>query len=74
MIGPFGEPARLKVRIAAPPVDGEANDEIVSFLSKKLGVPMSRIELVRGQTSKKKDLEIVTDQSIALILEALLSR
>ena len=39
--GLHGEPPRLKVRVAAPPVDGEANEELVSFLAKALGIPRS---------------------------------
>lgn len=49
---------RLKIRIAAPPVDGEANDELFRFLSKLLGVPKSRLQLLRGESSKMKDLRI----------------
>jgi uncharacterized protein len=44
----------LKLRVAAPPVDGAANDEIVRFLSKLLRVPKSSIEIVSGVRSRKK--------------------
>ncbi len=56
IVGPHGEPARLKVRVAAPPVDGEANEELIAFLAKKLGVPKSFVTFLRGQTGKQKDL------------------
>ena len=56
IVGPHGEPPRLKIRVAAPPVEGEANAELIRFFSKKLKVPKSRIELLRGETSKQKDL------------------
>ncbi len=59
IVGPFGEtPAeqRLKIRIAAPPVDSAANEELLAFLKKKLKVKNSDLTLVRGQTSKKKDV------------------
>ena len=46
---------RLKVRIKAPPVEGKANKELVKFLSKLLGAEVS---LVRGETSREKDLII----------------
>jgi uncharacterized protein len=55
-IGPFGPPPRLKIRVAAPPVDGGANETLVAFLSKKLGIPKSSIEIIRGLSSKSKDL------------------
>lgn len=56
VVGLLGEPPRLKIRVAAPPVDGEANAELVAFLAKRLGVPKSRVEIVRGETGKTKDL------------------
>jgi uncharacterized protein (TIGR00251 family) len=48
----------LKIRLAAPPVDGKANGELVSFLAKILGVSKNEIEIVSGQTSKKKTLRV----------------
>jgi uncharacterized protein len=52
LAGEAGE--SLKLRVAAPPVDGAANDEVVKWLSKQLKVPKSRIEIVRGNRSPKK--------------------
>lgn len=49
---------RVKIRIAAPPVDGAANDELVSFLAKRLGVPRSRVEILSGETSRDKRVRI----------------
>jgi len=54
--GLFGEPPRLKVRIAAPPVDGKANQELLDFLSQMLGLSQSKLKLIRGETSPKKDI------------------
>jgi uncharacterized protein (TIGR00251 family) len=56
IVGPHGEPPRLKIRIAAPPVDGEANEELMRFLKELLGIPASRIEILRGHASKQKDV------------------
>lgn len=56
VVGPFGEPPRLKIRVAAPPVDGEANAELLRFIKKTLKVSASRILLVRGETSRSKDV------------------
>ena len=48
----------LKVRLAAPPVDGAANAELIKLLAKKLGVAKSAIAIVSGETSKTKRLRI----------------
>lgn len=49
----------LKVQLAAPPVDGEANEELVAFFSKLFGVPKRQLELVSGQTGRRKRLRIL---------------
>ncbi|HEX9106622.1 MAG TPA: DUF167 domain-containing protein [Longimicrobiales bacterium] len=48
----------LKLRLAAPPVEGEANRELVRFLGKLLGVAPSRVTVVSGATGKSKVVEI----------------
>ena len=48
----------LKVRIAAPPVDGAANEELIRSLAKALGIPARDIEIVRGHTGKSKQIRI----------------
>jgi uncharacterized protein (TIGR00251 family) len=48
----------LRIRIAAPPVDGAANRELIKFLSKKLKVPQAAITLVTGNNSKNKVVRI----------------
>ncbi len=48
----------LKVRIAAAPVEGKANKEVVLFLSKWLNVPKSQISILRGETGRIKMVEI----------------
>jgi uncharacterized protein (TIGR00251 family) len=44
----------LKVRVAAPPVEGAANAELTRFLAKALGVPARSVEIVGGHASKTK--------------------
>ena len=51
----------LKVKIAAPPVEGKANKEIVIFLSKLLKVTKSSIEVVHGTSGRIKLVEIPDD-------------
>ncbi|MCC7441474.1 MAG: YggU family protein [Bdellovibrionales bacterium] len=56
VVGPHGD--RLKIRVAAPPVEGAANEELLRFLGKTLGVPGSRLELIRGASAKQKDVRV----------------
>jgi uncharacterized protein (TIGR00251 family) len=42
--------AALKVRLHSPPVDGAANEELVTFLAKTLGVSKRAVRIVSGQT------------------------
>lgn len=44
----------LRVRIAAPPVDGAANAELVRFLARRLRVPRGNIAIVAGEGSRSK--------------------
>lgn len=48
----------LKIRLAAPPVDGKANDCLIVFLAKRLGLPKSRVALVAGETSRAKRVRV----------------
>lgn len=54
--GEHGE--ALKIRLAAPPVDGKANDCLIAFLAERLGVAKSRVELVSGQSSRAKRVRV----------------
>jgi uncharacterized protein (TIGR00251 family) len=48
----------LRVRLAAPPVDGKANDALLRWLADELGVPRRSLELVRGMSARRKAVEI----------------
>ena len=48
----------LKVRVAAPPVDGAANAELIKLLAKTFGVVKSAVEIIGGETSKTKQIKI----------------
>ncbi|MEI9891642.1 MAG: DUF167 family protein [Caulobacteraceae bacterium] len=48
----------LKVRVAAPPVEGEANAALIKLIAKALGAPRSAVRLVSGETARLKLLEI----------------
>jgi len=49
---------RLRVRVAAPPVEGAANEAVIRILAKALRVGKSTIELLRGERSREKDFLI----------------
>jgi uncharacterized protein (TIGR00251 family) len=48
----------LKIRLAAPPVDGKANAALIGFVAERLGLAKALICLKSGQTSRRKVLEI----------------
>lgn len=48
----------LRIRLAAPPVEGKANAELVRFLADAFGVPLRQVTLVRGETSRRKVVRI----------------
>ena len=57
LAGMHGE--ALKIRLAAPPVDGRANDCLIGFIAKTLGVAKSRVELLSGASSRAKRIRIL---------------
>lgn len=73
IVGEYGNPLRLKIKIASPPVDGKANKHLISFLSKILKISKNQINLKRGDTSRSKDLLLDAKYDEILIkLESLL--
>lgn len=68
--GTHGE--ALKIRLAAPPVDGKANEALIAYLAKALAVPKSRVELISGQSSRAKRVRIgaVSVEAVAAALGA----
>ena len=48
----------LKIRLAAPPVDGKANEALIKFIAATLHLPKSSVMLKSGQTSRRKVLEV----------------
>jgi uncharacterized protein (TIGR00251 family) len=51
------------IKIKAPARDGEANDELIFFLSEKLGLPKSKIKIASGLSSPFKKIEIDADEA-----------
>jgi uncharacterized protein (TIGR00251 family) len=62
----------LRVRVTAPPEAGRANDAVVALLAEALGVPRSRIRILRGHAARNKVVlvESLTQAEAARRLEA----
>jgi uncharacterized protein len=48
----------VRVRIAAPAVEGKANDELIEFLAEFFSVPKSKVSILRGEKGKEKTIQI----------------
>lgn len=68
VVGMHGD--RIKVQLAAPPVDGAANAELVELLADLIGVPARAVAIVRGATGKRKTVRIA-DVEVATVQRAL---
>jgi uncharacterized protein (TIGR00251 family) len=62
---------RIKIRLAAPPVDGAANAELVSFVAELLGVAKSKVRVVAGESSRRKMIEVegADEQKLRKLME-----
>ena len=63
----------LRVRLRAAPVDGRANDALLTFLAKKLGLPRSALTLMSGAASRHKVVHasgVTVEQAQARLLPA----
>jgi uncharacterized protein (TIGR00251 family) len=56
VVGRHGD--ALKIRLAAPPVDGKANAALVAFIAEKLGAGRTAVELASGQSSRAKRVRV----------------
>lgn len=55
--GMYGD--ALKIRLAAAPIDGQANAALIAFVADRLEVSKSAVSLKSGQTSRRKVLEVI---------------
>jgi uncharacterized protein (TIGR00251 family) len=62
---------RLKVSVSAPPVDGKANEAVVRALAEALGIGRAAVEIVRGETGRRKTVRLrgVTLAALLRILD-----
>ena len=60
----------VRIRLAAPPVDGAANAALAVFIADKLGIAKSRVQVVSGLTGRRKVVRIdgVTAEAVAATL------
>ena len=64
VIGVSGD--RLVVAVHSPPDKGKANDELIDYLAREMRVPRSALLIVRGVTSRRKTIRIVTPEPIKI--------
>ena len=57
------------IRVAAPPLDGAANDAVIAFLADRLQIPRRGIRIVSGESSRRKRIELagVTPEQISAL-------
>jgi uncharacterized protein (TIGR00251 family) len=61
----------IRIRLAAPPVDGAANAELVRFLAERLGVSRSAVQIAGGAAGRRKSVVIeglTADHATRLLL------
>ena len=55
-VGIYG--AALKIRVAAPPVDGAANEELIRFLARSLSIPVTSVQIQSGANGRHKRVRL----------------
>ena len=65
VVGRHGD--ALKIRLAAAPMDGAANDELVRFLAEQLGVPRAAVTIAAGHTGRRKTVKITGIETAAAL-------
>ena len=64
LAGEYGD--AIRIRLTAPPVDGAANEELVSFLSSIFAVARKSVRILAGETARSKLIEIegITERAV----------
>lgn len=63
----------LKIRIAAPPVEGKANEALRRWFALRLSIGLAEVELVAGASSRSKRLRVRSPLSASQLVDCLLS-
>ena len=66
------EDGTIRVRLAAPPNDSEANEALIAYLSEILGVPKSQLEIVAGGDGRDKLISVV-DMDVDMVHQRILA-
>lgn len=69
VVGLHGD--ELKIAITAPPVDGKANSHLRAYLAKQFRVAKSQVILLKGETSRHKQIKIINPQQLPTDVAAL---
>lgn len=66
------EDGTLRLRVTAPPTEGKANAGVIALLAKTLGISKSKLQIIRGQSSRDKvvSVDAITEQEIRRRIEA----
>ena len=67
-VGIYGD--AIKIRVAAPPVDGAANDELIRFLARQLSIPTASVRIHSGASGRHKHV-LVKGATAQLVLTRL---
>ena len=67
IVGKYNE--KLKIQIAAPPVDGKANAELIRFLADYFSVPQKQVVIVKGELSRDKLVKIINPKIQSIYAE-----
>ena len=70
VVGRYGD--AIRIRLAAAPAEGAANEELVRFLAERLHVPRSAVTIVRGASGRRKTLAVdgvTTETAVQVLLE-----
>jgi len=60
----------IKIRVAAPPVDGAANDELIRFLARQFSIPIASVQIHSGAGSRRKRI-LVKGTTSQFVLDCL---
>ena len=66
------EEGTLRLRVTAPPTEGKANAGVIALLAKTLGVGKSKLQIIRGQSSRDKmvTVDTLTEQEVRRRIDA----
>lgn len=62
---------RLCLRVAAPPIDGRANEAVRSFIAERLGLPRACVSIDQGESGRRKRVRVACECTAARMVERL---